>query len=157
MAIQADDAIWKFGTPDKIDSTSGTVANDVFSVAGDVDSAWKNDDNAPFGSAVLAVAFATMPTVGSIGLYARLLDVEGTNDENAPLTAGYSPNFLGSFQIDFNVANGVTFRTTIAHFSMPQAGLDQAIEYYIKNEGTAQTISASWTLHVTPKTMGPKA
>ncbi len=157
MAIDTDDAIFKFGTQDKIDSTSGTVANNVFSVAGDVDSTWTNDDNAPFGSAVLACAFATMPTAGSIGLYARLLNIEGTNDENPPLAAGYQPNQVGSFPIDFNVANGVTFRTTIPHFAMPQAGLDQAIEWYIKVQDTGQTLSSGWTLHATPKSLGPAA
>ena len=160
MAIGTDDAIWKFGTQDQVDSTAGTVANDTFSVAGDVDSTWTNDDDAPFGSAVLKCQFdTTAPTVGSIGLYARLLNIEGTNDENEPDTTnnGYSPNNVGTFLIDFGVANDVDMYLTIATFSMPQLGPAQAIEWYIKNEGTSQTIGTGWNLWITPKSLGPKA
>lgn len=157
MAIGTNDAIWKFGTQDQIDSTAGTVADGAFSVAADVDSTWTNDDDAPYGSAALKCQFdTTMPTVGSIGLYARLLNVQSTNDLNA-VDANFEHEFVGSFPIDFGVANDVDFWTAIPLFEMPQAGASQAIEWYIKNEGTGQTIGASWALYVTPKSFGPAA
>ena len=159
MAIGTDDAIWKFGTQDVVDDTStSSVANNVFSVLADVITNWTNDDNALFGSAALELQFATMPTVGNIGLYARLMNITpGNLDENIPLTAGYAPNYVGTFPIDFNVANATNFVTTIQTFDMPGMELDQAIEWYIKNQETAQTISANWNLWITPKTPGPAA
>ena len=158
MAIGTDAAIWFFGTQDQVDDgTTSTVANDAFSVAADVDSAWTNDDDAPYGSAVLECQFdTTMPTVGSIGLYARLLNVQSTSDENA-VDVNFSPNYVGTFIIDFGVANDVNFFTTIPLFSMPQAGAAQAIEWYIKNENTSQTIGIDWNLWITPKSLGPHA
>ncbi len=158
MAIGTDAAIWFFGTQDQVDDGStSTISNNAYSVAADVDSAWTNDDDAPFGSAVLECQFdTTMPTVGRIGLYARLLNVQGANDENET-DASYSPHFVEAFDIDFGVAADVNFFMTIDNFIMPQAGPAQAIEWYIKNEGTGQTIGIDWNLWITPKSMGPHA
>ena len=158
MAIGTDDGIWKFGTQDQVDDGStSTVANDTFSVAADVDSAWANDDDAPHGSAVLECQFdTTMPTVGSIGLYARLMNVRSTDDENET-DASFAPHYVGTFPIDFGVANDTNFFSVIENFSMPQAGSGQVIEWYIKNEGTAQTIGVDWNLWITPKAIGPHA
>ena len=158
MAIDTDAAIWFFGTQDQVDDGStSTISNDAYSVAADVDSTWTNDDDALFGSAVLECQFdTTMPTDGSIGLYARLLNVQSTSDENET-DANFSPNRVGTFKIDFGVANDVNFFTTIPLFDMPQAGAAQTIEWYIKNEGTNQTIGIDWNLWITPKSIGPHA
>ena len=158
MTIGADAAIWFFGTQDVVDDgTTSTVADNTFSATADAKLDWTNDDDAPFGSAVLECQFdATMPNVGSIGLYARLLNVQGTDDENVP-DGSYAPNFVGTFDIDFGVANDTNMFLTIAHFEMPQAGVGQAIVWFIKNEGTGQTIGVDWNLWITPKAMGPHA
>ena len=156
MAIVTDDAILKFGTKDVIDSTAGTIANDAFSVAGDVDSTWSNDDDAQWGMALLKLQFdTTMPTVGSIGLYARLLDVEGTDDMPIPST-DYPHIYVGTFPIDFSVANDVDFYTMIPLFQMPMSKSSQIIEWYLKNDDTGRVIGIAWNLWVAPITLGPK-
>lgn len=156
MAIGTDTGIWFFGTQDQVDDGStATVATTAFSVADDVNSAWTNDDDAPFGSAVLECQFdTTFPSVGNIGLYARLLNVQSTNDENA-VDANYSPHLVGTFELDYGVAADTNFFTVIEHFVMPQAGAAQAIEWYIHNNGTGQTIGIDWNLWITPKALGP--
>lgn len=157
MAISTDAAILFFGTEDQIDSTAGTIADNTFSVAGDVDSTWSNDDDAPLGAALLKCQFdTTMPTVGSIGLHARLLDVDGTSDMPIP-SANYPHIYVGTFPIDFGVANDVDFYTMIPLFQMPMYQTSQIIEWYLKNDGTGQTIGAAWSLWVTPITQGPHA
>lgn len=158
MTIEANDAILKFGAQDVIDDTSGTIADDAFSVAGDVDSAWTNAEEAPLGSAVLTLQFdTTMPTVGSVGLYARLLDIDGgTGDAPIP-SSNYPQIFLGSFPIDFGVAADTDFITAIEAFKMPSVVAAQPVEFYIKNEGTGQTIGTGWGLLVGPYTEGPSA
>lgn len=156
MAIVTDDAILKFGAADVIDSTSGTIADNAFSVAGDVLSTWSNDDDAQWGAALFKGQFdATMPTIGSIGLYARLLDVDGANDMPVP-SVNYPHINVGTFPIDFGVAADVDFYTMIALFLMPMWETSQIIEWYLKNQSTGRTIGTAWNLWVTPLTLGPK-
>lgn len=157
MAIGTNDVILKFGTQDQVDSTAGTVANDAFSVAGDVDSTWANDDDAPRGAAVLKLQFdTTAPTVGSVGLYARLLDVQSTNDSPIP-DSNFEHYLVGVFPLDFGVAADVDYYTTIPVFQMPMIYSGQIIEWYIKNEATGQTIGTGWNLWITPISDGPHA
>ena len=158
MAISTDASIWFFGTQGTITTgTPGTVADGAFSVAGDVDSTWTNDDDAPSGAAVLKCQFdTTMPTAGTIGLYARLLDIQSTNDANAP-DSNFEVLLVGTFQIDFGVAADTDFYTFIDLFSIPSVKSAQGIEWYIKNEGTGQTIGQNWALYITPKAIGPHA
>jgi len=158
MAISTNDAILKFGEQDEVTSgTPATISNDAFGKAdqgGTVN--YTNDDDAPLGAAVLKVQFdTTMPTVGKIGLYAHLLNIEGTNDPGVP-DANNEQTFVGLFLIDFGVANDVDFYTYIELFRMPMIRAAQAIDWYLKNEATAQTIGVSWQLWITPITEGPK-
>ena len=159
MAISTNDAILKFGTQDEVTSgTPATISDNGFGKAdqgGTVN--YTNDDNAPLGAAVLKVQFdTTMPTVGIIGLYAHVLNIEGTNDPGVP-DANNKQTFVGSFLIDFGVANDVDFYTYIELFRMPGLGAAQAIDWYLENAATAQTIGVSWQLWITPITEGPKA
>ena len=84
------------------------------------------------------------------------MDIQSTNDANAP-DASFPMEFVASFPIDFGVANDVDFYTHIPNFIMPQLGEGQVIEWYLKNNGTGQTIGSGWQLWVTPKAYGPHA
>ena len=159
MAISTDDAVWKFGTQDEV--TSGTPATIATTAYGKADqagtAAWTNSDNAPYGSAVLKAQFdTTMPTVGTIELFAHLLNVQSTNDVGAP-DANNPLVHVGGFEIDFGIAADTDFYMILPEFEMPQAGNAQAIDWYLKNEGTGQTIGVSWQLWITPKALGPAA
>lgn len=157
MTIVTNDAILKFGVKDVIDSTPGTIANNAFSVAGDVDSSWANTDDSQWGAALLLCQFdVAMPTVGSINFYARLLDVDGVNDMPVP-SADYPHINVGAFPIDFGVTFDVNFYTMIPLFQMPMWQTNQIIEWYLKNDGTGQIIGTAWKLWVTSITLGPKA
>ncbi len=159
MAIGTNDAIFKFGTQDEVTSgTPATIANNSFGKADQGATVnWTNDDDAPLGAAVLKCQFdTTMPTLGSIGLYANLLNVQSTNDLNVP-DANFEHIFVGSFPIDFGVAADVDFYTAIPLFQMPCIGTSQAIDWYLKNDNTGQTIGVSWQLWITPITEGPHA
>jgi len=157
MAIGTDSVVLFFGTQDQVDDgTTSTISNNAFSVAADI-SAWTNDDDAPLAGAVLECQFdTTMPTVGSIGLYARLLNVQSTNDVGVP-DANHESLFLGSFPIDFGVSPDVNFFSVIPMFQIPALITSQQIEFYLKNEATAQTIGIDWNLWITPLTHGPHA
>lgn len=158
MVISVNDAILKFGTQDEVTSgTPATIANDAFGKADQGATVnYTNDDDAPLGAAVLKCQFDTIfPTAGTIGLYAHLLNIEGTNDPGVP-DANNEQTFAGSFLIDFGIAADTDFYTYIELFRMPMIGSAQAIDWYLKNEATAQTIGVSWQLWITPITEGPK-
>ena len=159
MTIGANDGIWKFGTQDEVTSgTPATIADDGFGIADQGSSVnWTNDDDATDASAVLKYQFdSTMPTVGNILLIAHLLNVEGTNDTGVP-DANNETEVVEAFQIDFGVAADVDFYTTISNFTIPQAGAAQRIDWYLKNNGTGQTLGVSWQLWITQKSLGPHA
>ena len=159
MAIGQNDAIIKFGTQDEVTSgTPATIASAGFGKADQGSSVnWTNDDDARYGAAVLKCQFDTaMPTVGSVDLYAHLLDVQSTNDTPAP-SGNYESVYVGSFAIDFGQSADTDFYTIIPEFDMPMIGSAQRIDWYIKNNGTGGTIGVSWQLWITPKADGPHA
>lgn len=159
MTISTDAAIFFFGTQDEVTSgTPATIADDAFGKADQGASVnWTNDDDAPLGAAVLKLQFnTTFPTVGTIGLYAYLLNIQSTNDPGVP-DADFPHTFIDNFPIDFGIAADTDFFTHIPLFQMPGIGTAQAIDWYLKNDGTGQTIGASYQLWITPVTQGPHA
>lgn len=155
MAIGTDSVIVFWGTQDQIDDgTTGTVADGAFSEAS---SAWTNDDDAPFAQFILECQFdTTMPTVGAIDLYARPLNIQSTNEPGVPDVNNKSV-LMGSFQIDFGVANDTNFFTVIEFAELPGFKTSQVYEFYFHNNATGRTIGIDWNLWVTPFTHGPHA
>lgn len=158
MAITTDDVILKFGTQDEqTTGTPSTVTNDAFSDNNDTITSWTNDDDSPLGGAVLKIQFdTTMPTVGSVGLYAKMFDVQSTNDVPDP-DANFEHLYVGTFPIDFGQSADTDFYTVIPMFQMPMLASSQGIQWFLKNQGTSQTIGVSWQLWITPVTHGPHA
>lgn len=160
MTIGTDDGIWKFGTQDEVTSgTPATIADDAYGKADQGASVnWTNDDDAPFGSAVLKLQFDTAePVTGSVGLYAHVLNIQSTNDPGVPDALNNLLGFVGTFPIDLGIGEDVDYFTFIESFAMPAIGAAQAIDWYLFNSATGQTIGVSWQLWITPKAIGPHA
>ncbi|MCZ6775258.1 MAG: hypothetical protein O7D34_02235 [Ignavibacteria bacterium] len=157
MAIETNDSIEKFGSQTSIDDGStGTIANNAFSVLADIN-IFTNSDDAPYARFVLKLQFdATMPTVGTIALFARPLNIDGANEPPVP-NASFLSIFLGSFPIDFSQAADTDFYTTISKAALPNFISSQTYEFYIQNVSTVQVIGVNWTLKITPYTYGPAA
>jgi len=157
MTIGTNDTKPKFGTQDSIDDGStSTIANDAYSVAGDI-TEWTNDEDAPFANFILKCQFdTTMPTVGVIDLYARPTNIEGVNEAEVP-DDNHPFIYIDSFPIDFGVANDVDFYTTIVGAVLPNFKTSQTYEFYLKNNASAQTMGVSWALWINPYTWGPSA
>lgn len=151
MAISTDSAIEFFGTQDTVTSSSSAVTDGSFSVAADVVD-WVNDDDAPVATVILESTFSVTPTANTVvDLYARLLNIQSTNDQEIP-TANYQHRYLGSFPVkDQN-----TIQRTAIDVGLPNVDTSQTYEFYIRNNA-GQTMSAGWNLYVTPKTIGPHA
>jgi len=149
MAIGTDASIDFFGTQDSLDSTSGSVADGAFSVAGDL-STWTNDDDAFTGSFVLEATFSVAPDANSaVALYAQLLDIQGTNDAPVP-TANFQHVFIESIPVKDVTSN--EFYPIIV--DLPNNNASQIYQFFILNN-SGQTMSAGWDLHPTPKAPGP--
>lgn len=149
MSITTDAAIEFFGTQDTLGTTSAAVANDLFSIAGDL-STWVNDDDAPQASVILLANFSVAPdTNSSINLFLRLLDIQSTNDQDVP-DVNFQHVFVGSFPL-----NDVTTAQYIPiQISLPNNSTSQNYEFYIENK-SGQSLPSGWDIFVIPKTIGP--
>ena len=153
MAIGTNDTIEKFGTLDDLDSTSGTVANNAYSVQGDLAS-WTNTDDAPMAAMIGLFTFGTAPTAGTtIDLFCRLLNIVDTTKDTQTPTDDQPVIYMGSYVLD----NVTTEQVLSIDIALPNAKSSQEYEFYIKNNGTGQTLSSGWSLQVMPKTYGPSA
>ena len=159
MAIGTNDNIDKFGTQDVVDDTSTSlITNTSFSVAADI-ATWTNDDDAPLANFVLECQFdTTAPTddVGSIDLYARVLNIQSTNDPGEP-SATNKNYYLGHFPIDWTIANDVNYFSYIYGARLPNTQTSQQYDFYIHNNATGQQIGVDWNMWITPLTEGPSA
>jgi hypothetical protein len=157
MAIGTNDTLPKFGTQDQVDDGStSTIANNAYSVAADI-SEWTNTEDAPFANFILECQFdTTMPTAGAIDLFARVKDIQGGNEPGVP-SDSHRKIWLGTFAIDFLVSADTNFFTTIEHAKLPLFYTSQKIDFYLKNNGTGQTMGQDWNLWINPYTYGPSA
>lgn len=144
----AGETILKFGTPKTLEANGAAITNNALAQADDATYSVSADGSYyPDARFVASFAFATAPTEGTVlALYARPLDIDGTADAEVP-EATRPTEFIGSF-----VVNNVT-TTQYAHL-MAQS-VPWNAEYYLHNNGTAQSVSAGWTLKVTPFTVAP--
>jgi len=133
------------GTAITLEANGASIANNALAQADDAtyDIA-SNGNSYPDGEFVLTGTFATAPTEGAVlALYARPMDVDGTADTEAPETTRPTV-YIGSFLV-----NNVTSAQTIV---LRGRDLPFKANYYIHNSGTGQSLSAGWTLKVTPIT-----
>ena len=149
MAIATDAAIEFFGTQTTLNNTTAAVADAAFSVAGDVNS-WANADDAPQASMTLLANFSVAPDANSsINLYAKLDNIQSTNDQDVP-DANFQHTYLGSFPL-----NDVTTAQYInIGISLPNTYTSQAYIFYIENQ-SGQSLPLGWDLFIRPKTIGP--
>lgn len=154
MAIGSNSGIHFFGTQDTLDNTTSAVSDGAFSDGTNDLSEWTNDDDAPMAHVVFEGTFSVAPDANSsVNLYARKMDIgnAGTEDEDAP-DANHTHSYVGSFGLN-DVTSAQTAGLLIA---LPNSKTSQKYVFYIENNG-GQTLSASWSLHVTPVTTGPHA
>lgn len=145
----ANEAILKFGTPKALEANGASIANNALAQANDAPYAVVGDGaNYPHAKFVLGSAtFGTAPTEGTtLALYARPLNIKSTNDAETPETTRPTV-YIGPF-----VVNNVT---TAQFIELLAKNVPWEAEYYLHNNGTGQTLSAGWTLDVTPFTIGP--
>jgi hypothetical protein len=137
-----------YGTPKTLEANGASIANNAVGAADDASYDVVADGaNYPGARFVLKFTFSVEPTEGaSIILLARPIDIDGTADTEAP-EATLLITRIGTFTV-----NNVTTDQYAEYYA------DQVpfkANYYLYNSATGQTISAGWTLKVTPYTYGP--
>ena len=155
MAISSGDLIEKFGTQDTVSASGGTssVSDNSFSVEADAE-VWTNDDNAPQAGLALTIQKSAGTWSGSIGVFVRLMNIDGTTDEGV-IDSANERHYLGGFEPDSNQVNA-TDQTYGLRVALPNTVDSQAFEFYLENQ-TGISIASGWVLKVTPITAGPKA
>lgn len=144
----ANEAVLKFGTPKTLEASGTSIANNALAQANDATYGIVADGASyPDAKFALAATFGTAPTENTtLALYARPLNIDGTNDAETPETTRPTV-YIGVF-----VVNNVT---TAQYIELLAQNVPWEAEYYLHNNGTGQTLSAGWTLKVTPCTIGP--
>ena len=146
----ANQAIVVLGTTKTLEASGASIANAAMSLATTSTYGIVADGASyPDADFVLSVTFGVAPTINTtIDLYAQELDIDGTSDAAAPTTT-YKQRYIGSF-----VVNAVT---TAQPLKIRAYDVPLVASYYLHNNATGQTMSAGWTLKVTPRTIGPAA
>ena len=144
------ETIIKLGTPKTLEANGASIANNTLAQADDASYSVASDGAYyPDAKFVISVTFGTAPTEGTtLALYARPLDIDGTNDAEVPETTRPTV-FIGTFAVN-NV-------TTAQYIELLAQDVPWSASYYIHNNGTGQTVSSGWTLKVTPCTVAPAA
>ena len=146
----AGETILKLGSPKTLEANGASIANNALAQADDANYSVASDGAYyPDAKFVLAATFGTAPTEGTtLALYARPLAIDGANNAEVPETTRPTV-FIGTFTV-----NDVT-TAQYAEFIAQDVPWNAA--YYLHNNGTGQTLSAGWTLKVTPCTVTPAA
>lgn len=146
----AGETILARGTPKTLESNGTSVVNNALAQADDASYDVAVDGaNYPDAKFVVSLTFGTAPTEGTVvALYARPLDIDGTNDALVP-EAARPTVYVGAFVVD-NI-------NTIQYHELIARDVPWLASYYLHNNATGQTISAGWTLKVTPCTYAPAA
>ena len=144
------ETIVQFGTTKTLEANGASIANNTLAQADDTGYSISADGAYyPDAKFVIAATFVTAPAEGTtLALYARPLDIDGTNDAEVPETTRPTV-FIGTFSVN-NV-------TTAQYIELLAQDVPWSASYYIHNNGAGQTVSAGWTLKVTPCTVAPAA
>ena len=142
----AGEAIVKVGTTKTLEANGASCAYGVIVQADDASYGIVADGATyPDAEFALAVTFSVAPTENTvISLVARPLNIDGTNDADVP-EFQRQVQFIGNF-----IVNNVT---TTQYLWLMGYELPREADYYLANNA-GQTISAGWTLKVTPRTLG---
>lgn len=137
-----------FGAAKTLEANGASIANNALAAADDANYDLAADAGSyPDAEFVLTGTFSVAPTEGAtLALYARPLDIDGTADAEVPETTRPTV-YVGSFTVN-NV-------TTAQSMLLVAQDLPRLAAYYVHNNGTGQSLSAGWTLKVTPRTYGP--
>lgn len=153
MTIDTGDAIGKFKGQENLDSTSASVSDGGFSIAGD-STTITNTEDVTMGNFILESAYSgAAPDANSrVSLFLQALDIVSTNDAEFPDANNLSA-WIGDFGL--NDVTSTQFSQPI-DVALPNSKTSQIYQPVVQNNG-GQTLDAGWILYFNGKAIGPKA
>lgn len=156
MAITQDDSIDKFaGSRTRVTISTGTaqIGVDAMSLEADNSSPnFTNVNDVREGSMILTLSQVDAPNVnGSIGIFARLMNIDGSNHAPIPAT-----DFLWYPIGRFVVKPNTDTNRIPTEIYLPNSQTQQQYQFYYLNN-TGQIITAGWYVDLEVKTLGPHA
>ena len=151
----SNESVFKYGTQKTITTTGAATATNAVSAAAGTYAA---SDTAGYPDAEFALitqTWAGTPTANTtIDLYVRPLDIQSTNDQEAPAVPGSTTSWKGRYVCSFVMPGAGTgaIKLWAEGFNLPKDG-----EFYVYNNGTGQSLAVNWALYMTPRTYGPAA
>ena len=150
MAIGTNAAIWFYGGVTTL-TASALIGDNLFSASLGT---FTNSDDATH---VAITADLTMDVAaddfGSINIYLRALNTEGSNDDEIP-EVEYPHNFLCNLPVLNTVLT--LQRTTDGPFALPIYKTSSIWEVYVENK-TGDEIDTAMKVYLTPMSLGPHA
>lgn len=139
------------GTEYTLEANGGSTSNGTYTQADDANLTIANVAGYPALVIEFSGALGVTGTTGSvIDIYMRPLNFEGTNDAQAP-SATHQHTWVASIPYDSAVTTSTFYhRTPVVANPHPLT----ECAFYIANR-TGQTLSAGWTLKVTPISYQP--
>ena len=151
MAIEANDLIGKAESATEVINVAGAViTTDNWSDSGDA-TTYTNSHDAKTAIAVLDATLSANPAAGgSIGLYARLLDISDTTEDANEPSDDFPHMPLGWFPVD----SGDTVQRVPIEIPLPFFKTSTQMDFYLKN-GTSVSINTGSTVDIYPTSVGP--
>lgn len=149
----ANEMKWTYASQVTLESSGASAASAAFIAADDTTLASANHSNYPYADFVLkTVGFgAALTSTGSwyCGLWRQDLNIDSTaGDEGAP-TASNKLHYCGSFILPNSAAS-----TSTNYVALTDVELVADQQYYLE-VALNTSLTAGWTLKVTPKTLMP--
>lgn len=149
----ANEVEWTYASQVTLEGSGASAGSGTFLAADDAALSDANHYNYPLGDFVLKCSFAAAVAAGSaVYLYRQDLNIDSTNDAPAPTATNYEQTLVGVF----NLPQAGSESTNTLYYPCVDVPLTKECQFSIKNAAN-QTLSAGWTLKVTPKTYAPGA
>lgn len=138
------EAITVVGTTKVLESNGPAITNGsvVQAAVASYDQLGADGAGFPDGRFVLTCVFGAAPALNAaVMLFARELAVDGATNTEVP-TAAHPGRVIGSFLVSASTSQTLT----LTAYDLPAKA-----DYYLYNNATGQSITAGWSLKVTPR------
>lgn len=144
----ANECIVGYANQVTLEANGASVSSNAMEPANDASLQANNHLDYPMADFVLGANFgAAVANNVAVYLYRQDLNIDGTNDAQAPTANTYEQVLVGIFPIKGGA-------NTFQYYPCTNVPLAKECQFSVKN-GTDQTMSTGWTLKATPKTYKP--
>ena len=145
----ANEAKYTYASQVTLEASGGSAAAGAMVPANDASFNSANSSMYPLADFVLKCDFGAAVAAVTVDLFRQDLNIDSTNDALDPTASTYEQTYVGSFVIKSG-------QSASAYYPLANVPLTAECQFSIKN-GSAQNLSAGWSLKATPKSLAPGA